>query len=73
MVAHTTLVCVRYLLLSVENRESKDDRSWGGISYEMCEEVENISFAKAFVIILELFTQVLRNKLTYRMTCWKKS
>ena len=63
MVAHTTLVCVRYLLLSIENRENKDDRSWGGIFYEMCEEVENISFAKAFVIILELFTQVLRDKL----------
>ncbi|MEW5899181.1 MAG: transposase [Bacillota bacterium] len=63
MVAHTTLVCVRYLLLSVENRESKDDRSWGGIFYEMCEEVENISFAKAFIILLELFTQVLRDKL----------
>ncbi|MBC7350661.1 MAG: transposase [Candidatus Aminicenantes bacterium] len=63
MVAHTTLVCVRYLLLSIENRENKDDRSWGGIFYEMCEEVENISFAKAFVILLELFTQVLRDKL----------
>lgn len=63
MVAHTTLVCVRYLLLSIENRESKDDRSWGGIFYEMCEEVENISFAKSFVIILDLFTQVLRYKL----------
>jgi hypothetical protein len=63
MVAHTTLVCVRYLLLSIENRESKDDRSWGGIFYEMCEEVENISFAKAFVILLELFTQVLQDKL----------
>jgi hypothetical protein len=63
MVAHTTLVCVRYLLLSIENRESKDDRSWGGIFYEMCEEVENISFTKAFVILLELFTQVLQDKL----------
>jgi len=63
MVAHTTLVCVRYLLLSIENRESKDDRSWGGIFYEMCEEVENISFAQAFVILLDLFTQVLRDKL----------
>ena len=63
MVTHTTLVCVRYLLLSIENRESKDDRSWGGIFYEMCEEVENISFARAFVILLELFTQVLRDKL----------
>ncbi|KYH33181.1 hypothetical protein [Neomoorella mulderi] len=29
----------------------------------MCEEIENISFAKAFVILLELFTQVLRDKL----------
>lgn len=63
MVAHTTLVCVRYLLLSIENRESNDGRSWGGIFYEMCEEVGNISFAKAFVILLELFTQVLRDKL----------
>ncbi|MCL6558661.1 MAG: transposase [Firmicutes bacterium] len=63
MFAHTTLVCVRYLLLSIENRESKDDRSWGGLFYEMCEEVENISFTKAFAILLELFTKVLRDKL----------
>lgn len=63
MVAHTSLVCIRYLLLTIENRESKDDRSWGGIFYEMCDEVENISFTQAFVIILDLFTQVLRNKL----------
>jgi hypothetical protein len=72
MVAHTTLVCVRYLLLSIENRESKDDRSWGGIFYEMCEEVENISFAQAFVILLIYLLRCFGINCTYLIIYWKK-
>lgn len=63
MVAHTTLVCVRYMILSVGNRDNKDDCSCGGIFYDLCAEAETISFAKAFVLLLTLFLNILKNKL----------
>ncbi|MFA7078426.1 MAG: transposase [Syntrophomonas sp.] len=63
MVAHTTMVCVRYMILSVENRDNKDDRSCGGIFYDLCAETENISFAKAFLLLLTLFVNTLKEKL----------
>lgn len=62
MVAHTTLVCVRYMILSVENRDNKDDRSCGGIFYDLCAEADTISFAKAFVLLLTLFLNTLKEK-----------
>jgi hypothetical protein len=63
MIAHTTLVSLRYLLLSIENRDSKDDRSAGGIFYDLCSEAENISFAKSLSILLNAIALVLRDKL----------
>lgn len=63
MVAHTTLVCVRYMMLSVENRDNKDDRSCGGIFYDLCAEADTISFAKSFVLLLTLFVNILKEKL----------
>jgi len=63
MVAHTTMVCVRYMILSVENRDNKDDRSCGGIFYDLCAETATISFAKSFLLLLTLFVNTLKEKL----------
>lgn len=63
MIAHTTLVSLRYLLLSVENRDSKDDRSAGGIFYDICSEAENINFAQSLSLLLNIIAQALRDKL----------
>ena len=63
IVAHTTIVCIRYMLLAIENREHKDDRAHGGLFYQFCDEVADLDFTKAFLYILDLFTQTLRENL----------
>lgn len=64
MVAHTTIVCMRYMLLSVENRDNNDDRTAGGIFYDLCAEVERISFAHALGLLLILLAQSLADRLS---------
>lgn len=63
MIAHTTIVCIRYMLLAVENREQKDSRTHGEIFYQFCDEVTDLDFTQAFLYILDLFTQTLRENL----------
>lgn len=63
MMAHTTLVCVRYMILAVENRENEDSKASGNIFYEFCDEVADLDFTKAFLYILDLFTTTLRENL----------
>lgn len=54
---------MRYLLLSIENRDSKDDRSAGGIFYDLCSEIENITFAQSLSLLLSIIAQALRDDL----------
>jgi len=61
MFAHTTIVFMRYILLSIENRESKDSRALGGLFYACCDEVQEISFNQAFLLIMNLLTKTLRD------------
>lgn len=61
--AHTTIVCIRYMLLAIENREQKDDRAHGGLFYLLCDEVADLDFTQAFLLMLDLFTQTLRENL----------
>ncbi|QNB48296.1 hypothetical protein BR63_04525 [Thermanaerosceptrum fracticalcis] len=63
MIAHTTIVCIRYMLLAVENREQKDSRTHGEIFYQFCDEVTDLDFTQAFLYFLDLFTQTLRENL----------
>ena len=59
LVAHTTLVCVRYLILTVENREGQDDRAHGALFYDFCDEVKDVSFCESIKLILGLLTQAV--------------
>jgi hypothetical protein len=52
IVAHTAIVMTRYLFLSVETRENKDFRTINEGFYALCDELEDISFAYAFDMIL---------------------
>jgi hypothetical protein len=63
MIAHTTLVNLRYMLLSVENRNNKDDRTAGGIFYDLCAEIENINFAQSLSLLLDILAKSLHDKL----------
>jgi len=57
MTAHTTIVFSRYILLSLENRQSKDPRSVCAIFHAVCQDLDDISFAYAFGLIIDVLKQ----------------
>ena len=59
MTAHTAIVLTRYTLLSLENRENKDERTIGMLFYFVCKEMEDISFEFAFALLIENMKQSL--------------
>ncbi len=59
MTAHTTIVFMRYIMLSLEARNSVDHRTVGGLFYLICDEIEDIRFAEALSILLELLKRAL--------------
>lgn len=60
MVAHTAIVFTRYIMLALETRRSQDDRSFGGMFFDLCDEIEDIKFAQALLLIIDLFRQALQ-------------
>ena len=64
MVAHTSIVFLRYMMLSFEMRSSEDNRAYGELFYENCEEMEDISFGVAIQLLLQLLKERLENGMT---------
>jgi hypothetical protein len=64
MIAHTTIVFCRYIMLALENRENKDPRTLGNLFYVCCDELQDISFTTAFQLILTLLKDNLRKYLS---------
>ncbi|MEI3604045.1 transposase [Oceanobacillus sp. SE10311] len=54
MTAHTSIVFLRYMMLSLSVREEEDPRTIGQLFYMCCDEMEDIRFAQALMTILEL-------------------
>ncbi|THB79951.1 MAG: hypothetical protein D3926_09630 [Desulfobacteraceae bacterium] len=44
LVAHTTIVFMRYMFLAYQNQIETDDRTFGELFYACCQEVSDISF-----------------------------
>ena len=61
IVAHTSIVFSRYIMLALENRESKDQRSVCAIFHAVCKELEDISFEAAFDIIMTTMVNAFRD------------
>ena len=59
IVAHIVVVLVRYIFLSLANRENIDERSIGELFWFTCEELVDISFAQAFAVIINALKSVL--------------
>jgi hypothetical protein len=58
--AHTTIVMIRYIILSLEKRNQEDPRSLGGLFYQCFEEVADIKFEKALLLIMGLLSDTLK-------------
>lgn len=64
MVAHTTIVFTRYIMLSTQSRNNKDLRTIGGLFFNCCDELQDIQFFQAIQVILELLKNALQEKLS---------
>ena len=54
LVAHTTIVFMRYMFLAYQARIKTDNRTFGELFYACCEEVSDISFVEALYRIITL-------------------
>lgn len=59
MTAHTAVVFTRYMMLSLENRESKDERSLGELFLYFSDEMSDITWIQAFQLMLQMFRTML--------------
>ena len=57
--ALVAVVFIRYIKLAVDNRENRDDRSIGDLFISCCKELEDISFARSFTLLLQSFYSFL--------------
>ena len=60
LVAHTSIVFLRYMMLSFELRRSEDDRAYGELFCRFCEELEDISFVASLALLLEMLKSAVR-------------
>jgi len=60
LIAHTTIVFMRYMFLVYQCRMATDDRTFGDLFYACCKEVADISFMEALYRILTLASDQLR-------------
>ena len=63
MLAHTTIVFMRYAMLSLESRNSNDLRTIGDLFFYMCDEVEDIKFSVSLMLVIELLRSILNENL----------
>jgi hypothetical protein len=59
MVAHTTIVFTRYILLAAETRNELDPRTLGALFLALCDEMTDIRYVDAIGLLLELLAQAV--------------
>ena len=64
MVAHTSIVFTRYIMLSTQSRNNEDLRTIGGLFFNCCDELQDIQFLEAIQVILDLLKNALQEKLS---------
>ena len=65
LIAHTTIVLLRYIFLAVEQRETVDDRTIGELFYQCCDEIADITFIEALKRILIVALEKIRHVHTW--------
>lgn len=60
MVAHTSIVFTRYMLLAMEAREAEDPRTLGNLFFICCDELEDIRLATALMRLMDCFKAAIR-------------
>lgn len=60
MTAHVAIVFTRYMMLSVENRESQDKRSLGELFLYFSDELADITWLESLTLLLNIFQAVMK-------------
>ena len=59
--AHTSIVMIRYIILSVEKRTMEDPRTLGELFYIGFDEAADIKFEQALIMLMSLLTETLKD------------
>jgi hypothetical protein len=62
MTAWVAIVFARYMMLSLEHRIRKDDRSLGELFFHNCDELSDITWIESFRLLMETFAEVVAEK-----------
>lgn len=60
-IGHTTIVFTRFILLQWIHRQYNDQRTFGGLFYDYCDEVKQIDFIDALKTLLEVLDEIKAN------------
>ena len=61
LISHTTIVFTRYIVLSWQHRCSTDNRTLGGLFYDLCDQIEDLDWAVALQQLIELLQDTLKH------------
>ena len=61
MTAHVAIVMVRYMILSVSQREDEDQRALGELFFVMLTELEDITFQHSMMVLVEAMFQTVKS------------
>jgi hypothetical protein len=59
LVAYATVVCCRYIMLTLAKRTNKDPRTLGTLFHACCEELQQATFAEALALVLLFLEQAM--------------
>ena len=62
--AHTALVFTRYMVLEWIRRKDKDQRTYGGLFFAMCDEVQDMELSEALQSLMALFLEIMNEQST---------
>ncbi|MDA3903007.1 MAG: transposase [Desulfuromusa sp.] len=60
LVAHTTIVFARYIMLELARRSEKDPRTLGTLFHAGCDELRQVSFVEAVTLLLASLQQLIK-------------
>lgn len=63
MTVYTAVVFSRYMMLSIENRESQDERSLGELFLYFSDEMSDITWIHAFQMLMQMFRSLLADNM----------
>jgi hypothetical protein len=72
LISHTTVVFSRYILLAWQHRKETDQRSFGGMFLDFCDEVSELDWAIALRQLMELMIDLSENS-SKKISCLIKN